>query len=70
MDPVVLLAAAALPLAIAAVTTVHAAVKRARYVPPHDDQRRVGDGTELSAGDAYRRARGKSAWMTPGGGGL
>lgn len=70
MDPIALLAAAVLPLAIAVVTTVHAAVKRARYVPPHDDQRRVGDGADLSARDAYHRARGKSAWMTPGGGGL
>ncbi len=70
MDASFLLAAAALPLIIAAVTVVHAAVKHSRTVPPHDDQRRVGDGAELSASDAYRRARGKSAWMTPGGGGL
>jgi len=70
MDSVTLLAAAALPLAIATVTVVHAAVKHARTVPPHDDTRRVGDAPDLPAHDAYRRARGKSAWMTPGGGGL
>ena len=70
MDPIALLAAAALPLGIAAVTTVHALVKRARATPPHDDRLRVGSEPEISAGDAYRRASGKSAWMTPGGGGL